>query len=235
MQQFLKKLFLGESFDNTPLYPTALASHWRNLRTVWNNERHNDIGIERIFRLLLLLSLYLFPGLYIRHFFGKRGLDAKNLAVEFYVVFKMLFPFAMLKLHVFSNYVALSVVIYFLLETLCYITSLIFVSDVYPRPRSIRRSIFLLFLNYVEIVGDFAVLYAGFDLLQGKAHSLIDHVYFSLITAATVGYGDITPTTNLGKVLAGLQAVVFLTFIVLILNFFGSKVDDIGYAEKKRD
>jgi voltage-gated potassium channel len=30
--------------------------------------------------------------------------------------------------------------------------------------------------------------------------SLLDAVYFSVVTIATVGYGDITPTTALGKI-----------------------------------
>jgi len=234
MLTFLKKLLLGESSDNRPVKPGALKRQRHNLKKVWNNEQHNDIGVERVFRLLLLSSLYTFPGLYIREYFGRKGADAKNLAIEVYVLFKLWLPVVLLLTGWYHHKIAIYLVSYLLLETVVYLTSLIFLADVYPKLRSIRRSFFLLFLNYLEIAFDYSVIYASLDLLKGKAHSVFDHVYFSIITSATVGYGDIYPTTTLGKVLSCTQAILFLIFVVLFLNFFGSKIDAIGYTDHEK-
>lgn len=233
LTRFLRKLFLGNVYNRSPENPSVLQTQNQNLKKIWNNEQHNDIGVERLFRLFLYSSLYLFPGLYIRHFFAKLGLDAKMLAVELYVIFKTCVPLVFLFSGFYHSGVLISISVYLLCETLVYITSLIFVSDVYHRPRSIRRSLFLLFFNYMEIAFDFAVIYSGMHMLNVKSHRVIDHIYFSLITSASIGFGDIHPVTGLGKLVASMQSVIFLIFIVLFLNFFSSKVKAIGYTEKE--
>ena len=49
--------------------------------------------------------------------------------------------------------------------------------------------------------------------------SIVNSMYFSFITAFTIGYGDITPTTIIGKVLAiiiGLIGIIFTGLVVAI-------------------
>jgi potassium channel subfamily K len=49
---------------------------------------------------------------------------------------------------------------------------------------------------------------------DGKHHwTLVDAFYFCMVTATTVGYGDIVPTTNVGKILT----VVFICFSFYIV------------------
>ena len=43
---------------------------------------------------------------------------------------------------------------------------------------------------------------------QRRHFSYTDGLYWSLITAGTVGYGDITPTTTVGRVLAAIHGVM---------------------------
>ena len=54
----------------------------------------------------------------------------------------------------------------------------------------------------------------------------LDALYFSFITAFTIGYGDITPSNKYGKYMVIAQAVIFLIFGVVFLNFYSSKLND---------
>ena len=49
--------------------------------------------------------------------------------------------------------------------------------------------------------------------------SWLDSLYFSVITLTTIGYGDFSPQTNLGKIFTLLYIVIG---VALILGFFNS-------------
>ncbi len=232
MKEIFKKLLFGRQEENIQLHHTSIGNQWRNLKKVWNNEKHNDIGLEKILRLFLVAVQFAFPGIYIRDKFGRKGLTWKNLAIEAYVVFKTILPLLFLLTGVYSNGFVIFITSYLLAETILYVATLIFVSDIFAKPRSYRRSVLLLYFNYFEIVLAFAVIYGGLNLLNSRAESIIDFIYFSFVTSATIGYGDVYPTTDLGKIMVSFQSIVFLVFIVLFLNFFSSKVEDKDYFDK---
>jgi len=57
----------------------------------------------------------------------------------------------------------------------------------------------------------------GFSYLQNL--SLIDAFYFTIVTIATVGYGDIVPTTQAGRVLAVILIITGVgTFLGVVVN-----------------
>lgn len=69
-----------------------------------------------------------------------------------------------------------------------------------------------------------AAVYRGIDLLQSAAFlvargrtGVTDYLYFSLITLTTVGYGDVTPATQLGRNLAAVQGLVGQVFLVTLV------------------
>ena len=56
-----------------------------------------------------------------------------------------------------------------------------------------------------------------FSLVEGK--DLGSSIYFAFITALTIGYGDITPVTTLGRIVAvftGLCGTIFVGLVVAI-------------------
>ena len=217
---FFRKLFFGRPEDNLRSAYSVIRRQRLNLYKVWNNETHNDIGLEKILRLFLIVQQFLYPGIYIRNHFGRQGSTYKKLAIELYVLLKLIFPLASLFSGWYTNIYIQAITGYLLSETIFYVATLFFASEIFDEPRSSKRSILLLFLNYIEISFDFAVIYGGLGLLRGTAHSRLDFVYFSFMTSSTIGFGDIYPTTDHGKLVVILHSVIFLFFIVLFLNFF---------------
>lgn len=76
----------------------------------------------------------------------------------------------------------------------------------------LRLRIYLALLGAVILLGTF-----GFMGLEGR--SLEDAFYFTIVTIATVGYGDIAPATPLGKALA---IVLIITGVGTFLGVFAN-------------
>ena len=103
MKKIVKKLLFGRPEENIQLDHTTILNQKKNLKKVWDNEKHNDIGLEKILRLFLVAIQFAFPGIYIRDRYGRKGLTYKNLAVEFYVLIKTLLPLIFLISGVYTN------------------------------------------------------------------------------------------------------------------------------------
>jgi hypothetical protein len=90
-----------------------------------------------------------------------------------------------------------------------------------------RRIVILSLHGYVETIFWFALFYrqlrSHFGLGDSAAmvHSALETpigaLYYSLVTMATLGYGEFTPNDNFGRVIVSCQivAAVFLTIVVL--------------------
>lgn len=84
---------------------------------------------------------------------------------------------------------------------------------------------FLTFYSVIVIV--FAGLYRVLDKVSGTPHftvhgvardiSYAESLYFSIVTMATVGYGDITPITDLARLVAAIEVV--LGVLLLLFGF----------------
>lgn len=95
---------------------------------------------------------------------------------------------------------------------------------------------FLTFYSVIVIV--FAGLYRVLDKLSGTPHfnihgvardiSYAESLYFSIVTMATVGYGDITPATDLARLIASVEVVMG----VLLLLFGFSEI--MSYMRERR-
>ena len=77
---------------------------------------------------------------------------------------------------------------------------------------------------YVLIGMMFAFAYATIDLLgsepffvQTKVATTADYLYFSFVTITTVGYGDFTAATGLGRALASVEALLGQVYLVTVV------------------
>jgi hypothetical protein len=237
MKQFLKKLLLGKitKKDRVRFNLNPIQKRILNIRAIWNNDHQDDNGIEKVVRLFLSISQLLFPGVYIKYFAEKRGYGYQDLAMDIYVLAKVAFPLLIL-IYDWQEYkIIIWLMIYLLLETILYIPTLIFASDMLSRPRSYKRSMLLLFFNYIEIVITFGVLYSCGNHMNMPFKTWYDPIYFSMITSASIGYGDFVPVTAYAKFLVSVQALFFLSFVVLFLNFFSNKVKNKGYFDHESE
>jgi len=191
------------------------------LKKVWNDDTY---GLERILRLFLCVVQFIFPILLIRDIFGRLGTTSRKLAVEFYTVIKLIFPFVVLTFGLYRYPFIIFIIIYLLSETILHILNLIFLSDIHAFSVSYHRSFLLLFLNYIEAVLDFSTIYLRFDLLSEKL-SPVSAVYFSLVANTTVGFGDIYPKGAGGQLVVISQLLVCVLFIILFINYFSKKAD----------
>ncbi|MEC5165380.1 hypothetical protein RCH18_001108 [Flavobacterium sp. PL11] len=109
------------------------------------------------------------------------------------------------------------ILIYLFLETLFYNPTLIFASDKFGKPRSYKRSMLLLFFNYIEIAFEFATFYSVGNYLNKEFTHWFDPIYFSIVTSSSIGYGDLYPVNPIGKFLVTTQ---FLTIFIFCCPFF---------------
>lgn len=74
--------------------------------------------------------------------------------------------------------------------------------------------IYVLYANIITIIlGSIGI----YSVEQGTTvKSLPDAVWWAFVTATTVGYGDISPSTNAGRLIAGVLMVVGIAFVSML-------------------
>lgn len=71
---------------------------------------------------------------------------------------------------------------------------------------------------YLLSIPTFGLIFYFLPETIGKERSLIENMYFSTVTITTLGYGDISPSNNLGRIIAATESVLGITLIGLFLN-----------------
>jgi|GEM_PF-1736965 len=105
-------------------------------------------------------------------------------------------------------------------------------------PASRPGAVVVCFVCYLITIYVFAVGYmyiSGFDneaFNTAEQLGIIDSVYFSLITATTVGYGDIHPVSYAAKIMAMSEIIIGLLYVVVM---FSSISDFLKRETKKRE
>ncbi|HEY5622427.1 MAG TPA: ion channel, partial [Gammaproteobacteria bacterium] len=89
--------------------------------------------------------------------------------------------------------------------------------------RKISRKGILSLIRFVLIlIGLVAVFSASFQLLmlyEGQRHSWISGFYWTLTTMSTLGYGDITFATDLGRFFSVIVLLSGIIFMLVLLPF----------------
>jgi voltage-gated potassium channel len=96
--------------------------------------------------------------------------------------------------------------------------------------KKFELSILLIAVSFVTFIGG-AVIYVFEAHVNPKIDNLFDAIYWSLITISTVGYGDITPVTQQGKILTMVLIVFGIGFISfatsIIASAFTEKLEEL--------
>ncbi len=189
---------------------------------VWKGNNKDDYGLLRLFRLALVASLILYPGVLIDQLVRSKSSISRKLTVEFYVLLKTIFPLVVLMMHWYEYAFVYYLSIYLLTETYIYLFSKIFLADQHVKTSNMRTLLLLTF-NFFESGLTFAVIYIAGNYLNIDLRSVVDAIYFSFVTSATIGYGDVYPINHSGKIIAVIQILCSVSFIVLFFNFFSGK------------
>jgi hypothetical protein len=242
MNGIIRKLLIAD-LKEEKLGHKVLCHQWDNARDIWKNQsdgKSDSIGIERILKLVLIVSQFFFPGIYIRAFFGRYGKLHKHLGVELHVVLKFIISLTILYFGIYNSEVSIMGLhlikfwcYWMIFETLFYTGNLVFSEEVFAKPYSNKRNLILIVIDYVTLNLDFANLYLIKKAIQQSANDntieivskAYDAVYFSFISSLTIGYGDITPTHE-GRGLVVFQSITMLIFGVLFLNFYLSRTNN---------
>ena len=223
MKKHIRKFFIGKVRQGDQHPVDGLKDHFKKIKSVWEGDLYDDYGVERVFRLFLISAKLLFPGIYFQQLFCSGQYIWRKLIGEIYVIGKTFVPFLILYNGLAQNYFFQALNVYLLSETLVYVFNKIYVAE-HDTGTAHKRSLLLLFLNYLELVLAFAVIYSSGNHTNVPFVSYLDAIYFSLSSSATIGFGDVYPVTDFGKSILICQALTTLSFVVLFFNFFGAKL-----------
>lgn len=243
ISNFFKKLIFG-SESNKAYKPNSFYEHQiENLDKIWNNKTINDFGIERLLRLLLQLISFIIPSGLVRELSGKNNLLFRKVNIEIFLIIKVIILIIALKYDWTKNTFILVLVIILFLDTLHFLISRIFLNDVFRSQISNKRSILTAFINFIEMCLFFAFVYTYIDHTNCDLNRVVffndTHItnlqatYFSFVTSATIGYGDITTKDPLVMKVIIAQIIVSLFIVVVVFARTISKIDDDTFYNKK--
>ncbi|WP_182220216.1 ion channel [Rugamonas fusca] len=161
------------------------------------------------------------PAMVVRWIAGKISRMARKLSIEVYVLLKTCGAvFALFGgLWAGNLYVILCTIS--LVDLFSNILAIVLLRNFWHAPLSLNRTLISLGLNFIEFTAWFAGLYLHFDALRFGSASVTDSFsayYFSVITSATIGYGDIVPTFD-GRKLVVIEAFCSFIFLAVVVTY----------------
>ena len=93
-------------------------------------------------------------------------------------------------------------------------------SAVYEERKSFIAALYLFVIAFV--LTSSLIYYAENDVQPEKFASIPDAMYWSLITLTTVGYGDVSPVTWMGKVISVATALMGVSVVALLTGILAN-------------
>ena len=88
-----------------------------------------------------------------------------------------------------------------------------------PLRRRDLRMVFVLLAIFVALVVSFTVVFHELMAREGQTHSWATGLYWTLVTMTTLGFGDITFTSDLGRIFSVVVLLTGTTFLLILLPF----------------
>jgi len=241
---FITKLIFGTHRpESTPR--SVYAKERIAFLRIWNNKTYNDFGLERILRLMLHLLSFIMPGTVIRQLCGRRQLLVRKVVIEAYSLFKIGWYLFLFKMDLTTSTWALVISIMLTVDTVHFMFSKIFLNDIHQQPISFKRTLLMTLINILEVMLCFAFIYSYIDdtntdparAIFSTGHQLTDlqTIYFSFVTSATIGYGDIAPKDPLVIKLVVLQIMLSLFFLVIVITTITNRLHDDTFYNKRKE
>jgi voltage-gated potassium channel len=102
-----------------------------------------------------------------------------------------------------------------------------------------RRLFTLEGLRYVAVLAGITLFAGGaaFSAAEGRHISAWDGIWWAITTMTTVGYGDVSPHTNLGRAIAIVVMLVGIGFVALLTAALAERfvARDVGEIEEHRE
>lgn len=186
----------------------------------------NSSWIEQWIEIILCLVKLCMPWFWIRNICGN-NYNLRNKVLERYMLIKLIILCLLIIWYPSAPQLSVVVALYFLIDIIQHFLGLIFLSNVYTSMPSLKKNFAHLGINVLEIVWWFAVLYLYSGAIGSwwvAIHDAVSSLYFSMVTFATVGYGDIWPINTLWKIMVACQISVSFLFITIICSSFVSDI-----------
>lgn len=215
------------------------------LRHIWSNKTYNDFGLERLARLILQLLSFIMPGTLIRQLCGRKHLLFRKVVIEAYSLFKITWYFLLFQMDLTTSTTCLVISLVLTIDTVHFMFSKIFLNDIHQQPISFKRTLLMTLINILEVMLCFAFIYSYIDdtnnvpgrIIFSTGHQLTDlqTIYFSFVTSATIGYGDIAPKDPLVMKLVILQIMLSLFFLVIVITTITNRLHDDTFYNKRKE
>ena len=117
----------------------------------------------------------------------------------------------------FCNFIFVIINLYILL--LCLINEKQKICD----EKNVQKWKFIIFMFFITVFSNINLIEVtriGWNNAFDNMNSLLDSIYYVIITFSTVGYGDIFPTNGWGKVDACITSICSIVFLIAFFNTF---------------
>ncbi|MFA5421030.1 MAG: ion transporter [Patescibacteria group bacterium] len=102
--------------------------------------------------------------------------------------------------------------------------------------KAIKRSLpkIIIFLSFILVIS--TIFASAMYIVEGPENGFVDiptSLYWTIVTITTVGYGDLTPLTSIGKILASLIMVCGYGIIAVPTGIVVSEYNKASFLKKK--